>query len=74
NNCPYDAIVMVAIRDRHGNQVVDAAARKPILKATKCDLCSDQLGGPACERACPHNALKRIDLSNAKAVRQWLGQ
>ncbi|MGI9462556.1 MAG: hypothetical protein ACR2OM_01365, partial [Aestuariivirgaceae bacterium] len=34
------------------------------LTAVKCDLCSGQSGGPACKRACPHDAIDRIDLSN----------
>lgn len=61
NSCPYDNIVMVGIRDAGGNALVDPRDQKPILKATKCDLCSGQLGGPACVRACPHDALQRVD-------------
>jgi Fe-S-cluster-containing dehydrogenase component len=61
NSCPYDNIVMVGIRDVRGNAVIDPRDQKPILKATKCDLCSGQLGGPACVRACPHDALQRVD-------------
>jgi Fe-S-cluster-containing hydrogenase component 2 len=34
----------------------------PILKATKCDLCIGQLAGPACVRACAHDAVARVDL------------
>ena len=47
---------------------------KPIVKATKCDLCSDQIGGPACERACPHGALRRIDMNNLDAFARWLNR
>jgi Fe-S-cluster-containing dehydrogenase component/CRP-like cAMP-binding protein len=61
NSCPYDNIVMVGIRDVRGNALIDPRDQKPILKATKCDLCSGQLGGPACVRACPHDALQRVD-------------
>ena len=61
NACPYDNIRMVEIRDRGGRPVVDSASGRPVSKATKCDLCSQQPGGPACERACPHDALKRVD-------------
>ena len=42
--------------------------REPILKATKCDLCSEQLGGPACVRACPHDALRRVDFRDFETV------
>jgi len=45
---------------------------KPIMKATKCDLCLDQYGGPACERACPHDALKRINLNTLDEFAAWL--
>jgi len=45
---------------------------KPISKATKCDLCVEQRGGPACERACPHGALNRLNLNNLDALAQWL--
>ena len=61
NSCPYDNIRMTPIRDMGGNPVLDPEMQKPIMKATKCDLCASQLGGPACERACPHDALHRTD-------------
>ena len=72
NSCPYDNIRMVHIRDPRGNPIVDTASGQPIEKATKCDLCSEQLGGPACQNACPHDALVRIDLSNADEVSRWV--
>lgn len=68
NSCPYDNIQMVEIRDTQGRKINDPTSGTPILKATKCDLCSSQYGGPACVRACPHGALKRIDFSNS----DWL--
>ncbi len=61
NSCPYHNIVMVGIRDPRGQPLIDPRDQKPIQKATKCDLCSSQLGGPACVRACPHDALRRVD-------------
>ena len=61
NSCPYENISLVQISDQKGTPVVDEATHRPIMKATKCDLCSDQLGGPACVRACPHDALRRMD-------------
>ena len=71
NNCPYEAIRMVEIREEDGAFMVDKDM-KPIVKATKCDLCSDQLGGPACERSCPHGALKRMDMNNLDSFAKWL--
>jgi Fe-S-cluster-containing dehydrogenase component/CRP-like cAMP-binding protein len=71
NNCPYDAIRMVEIRDANGEFMVDQEM-KPIAKATKCDLCVENRGGPACERACPHGALSRLNLNNLDALSKWL--
>jgi Fe-S-cluster-containing dehydrogenase component/CRP-like cAMP-binding protein len=71
NNCPYDAIRMVEIRDTNGEFMVDQEM-KPIAKATKCDLCVENPGGPACERACPHGALSRLNLNNLDALSKWL--
>lgn len=68
NSCPYDNIQMVEIRDSQGRKVNDPASGTPIVKATKCDLCSSQYGGAACVRACPHGALQRIDFNNS----DWL--
>ena len=61
NSCPYDNIRMVEIADLEGHPVVDPESQRPILKATKCDLCATNPGGPACVRACPHDALRRVD-------------
>ena len=60
-SCPYDNIRLVEIRNETGERLVDEATHTPILKATKCDLCSSNPGGPACVRACPHDALRRVD-------------
>ena len=61
NSCPYQNISLVQISDAKGNGLVDDQTHRPIMKATKCDLCSDQIGGPACVRACAHDALQRVD-------------
>ncbi|MBM3876817.1 MAG: cyclic nucleotide-binding domain-containing protein [Verrucomicrobia bacterium] len=71
NQCPYEAIRMVDVRDGDGNFILDEAMR-PIIKATKCDLCVEQYGGPACERACPHSALVRMNMNNLDAFARWL--
>lgn len=70
--CPYQNIRMVETRNVAGEPLIDAATQQPIVKATKCDLCVGQLGGPACQRACPHDALVRIDLSDVSAVTTWI--
>jgi len=61
NSCPYSNIRMVSIRDEEGQHILDPQNHKPIIKATKCDLCADQITGPACAFACPHDALNRVD-------------
>ena len=74
NSCPYENIQMVEVRDSRGDPYVDHQTRQPIMKATKCDFCVDQIGGPACVRACPHDALARVHLQNPGAVDQWLNR
>ncbi len=73
NNCPYHAIRMVEIRDRQGNLQIDSR-NQPIVQATKCDLCVDQIGGPACQRACPHDALQRIDLRSLVSLGEMVNR
>lgn len=63
-NCPYDAIRMVEVRDRSGNLIRDEKNQLPIQQATKCDLCVEQRIGPACQNACPHDALYRVNMSD----------
>jgi Fe-S-cluster-containing dehydrogenase component/CRP-like cAMP-binding protein len=74
NSCPYDNISMVEIRDAAGDFIVDSATNQPIVKATKCDLCYEQLGGPACQRACPHDALIRIDMRDRETLAKWVNR
>lgn len=72
NSCPYSNIQMVQIRDHSGAVILDQNTGFPIVKATKCDLCGDQLGGPACQRACPHDALVRMDMTDHQALLRWV--
>ena len=74
NNCPYDNIRMVEVRDAEGRFIFDEITGQPVVKSTKCDLCVDQIGGPACQRACPHDALARVDLSDTAALAKWMGR
>jgi len=71
NNCPYEAIRMVEIRDESGAFLTDKELN-PIIKATKCDLCVEQVGGPSCQRACPHGALARLNLNEIDVFANWL--
>lgn len=72
NNCPYDNIRMVEVRDAEGRFIFDEITGQPVTKSTKCDLCVDQIGGPACQRACPHDALVRMDMSDTASLAKWL--
>lgn len=71
-SCPYDNIRMVQARDHEGEFIRDKITHKPITKASKCDLCVDQLGGPACERACPHDALTRVSIRDLPQLVKWM--
>jgi Fe-S-cluster-containing dehydrogenase component/CRP-like cAMP-binding protein len=73
-SCPYEAIRMVEIREPGGAFLVDEATQQPIVKATKCDFCSGQLTGPACQNACPHDALLRVDMAELAGLTKWLGR
>ncbi len=70
-SCPYENIRMMPTTDRHGRQQVDRQGL-PILQATKCDLCQSRGGRPACQSACPHDALVRMDMSDLKGISRWL--
>jgi Fe-S-cluster-containing dehydrogenase component/CRP-like cAMP-binding protein len=74
NSCPYNNIRMVEIHDKNNQVLIDESTQKPLLKATKCDLCVEQNTGPACEQACSHKALKRINFSNRDQVWQWFSK
>lgn len=71
NSCPYDNIRMVPIRDEEGKLLTDDKAI-PIVKATKCDMCNTSPGGPACVRACSHDALTRVDVKDVGELADWL--
>ena len=72
NSCPYSNIRMVEIRDQRGQPVLDSDTNQPIVKATKCDLCFNTPGGPACQRACPHDALIRMDMQDSVSLLKWI--
>lgn len=69
--CPYNNInimeVMVDDTDEQGNKT-----QKISKKAMKCDLCVNVSGTPACQNACPHEALLRVDMLNMSAIMGWI--
>ena len=74
NSCPYDNIQMVTARSPDGRPYYDRATNQPIQKAAKCDLCSNQITGPACANACPHDALVRMDMRDVDHLSGWLNR
>jgi Fe-S-cluster-containing dehydrogenase component/CRP-like cAMP-binding protein len=74
NNCSYNAIRMVEIRDETGRFVVDSKSGRPLQQATKCDLCVEQPAGPACQSACPHDALIRMDMRNVVSLENYFNR
>jgi Fe-S-cluster-containing dehydrogenase component/CRP-like cAMP-binding protein len=67
--CPYGNIRMVEVLRPDGSPRLDPETGQVARKATKCDLCAGSPGGPACVRACPHDALERVDLGDRPALR-----
>jgi len=72
NSCPYENIRMVEVRSNDGDYIRDNETQKPIVKATKCDLCAEQIGGPSCQNACPHGALVRLDMKSPENLMDWI--
>ncbi len=64
NSCPYGNIRMEPAHTPTNRPIVDESGQA-VLKAIKCDLCYGQKNGPACHRACPHDALTRVDIGSA---------
>ena len=75
SNCPYDAItlrydppkrpnllswILFGAGSGPGGTGLKAPGEDNRKKATKCDACRDQKGGPACVRACPTGAAIRL--------------
>lgn len=61
--CPWGTVQMAP-------RSAEARRRLPLASATvavKCDACRDLPGGPACVRACPVDAIARVDPSAAMA-------
>lgn len=72
NSCPYENIRMVEARNSEGDFIRDDATNMPIVKATKCDLCAEQIGGPSCQNACPHDALVRMEMQTPDSLLNWI--
>jgi len=73
-SCPYENIVMREVLTDDGQVLLDEQNGSPILKASKCDLCIHHGSIPACEQACPHDALKRLDMGNIASFTDWFNR
>ena len=58
--CPFGAIALLPV-SRNGEAVYQQDSDQPQIVASKCDLCMNIEGGPACVRACPNQALRLVD-------------
>jgi electron transport protein HydN len=74
--CPFGAIEFAPL-SRDGVLIYQAAAkssgaknRTAIYRATKCDLCSDRIDGPACASNCPEKALVLVNAAAATQRRR----
>ena len=72
DSCPYGNIRMVDLRGGDGRPLVDEASGAVVRKASSCDLCGEQPAGPACQTACPYDALIRVDVGDSDAIRAWM--
>jgi len=72
-SCPYENIVMREVFNEKGEALLDEKGT-PLLKASKCDLCMQHGSVPACEQACPHDALKRLDMGDIPSFVDWFNR
>ena len=57
--CPFGAISLLPF-SQNGRPVVQIGTDEPKITASKCDLCAEIEGGPACVRVCPNQALRLV--------------
>ena len=74
DSCPYGNIRMLALRGADGQPLLDEASGCEVRKASSCDLCSEQRSGPACQTACPYDALIRVDIGDQVAIQRWMAK
>lgn len=67
-SCPYGNIRMVEARTPDGQFMRSAKTDNIVNKATKCDMCIGSPSGPACEQACSHGALKRVNMRERESI------
>jgi electron transport protein HydN len=63
--CPFGAVSLLPYF-LNGVQVPQADAAEGKVAASKCDLCFEDTAGPACVRACPHEALRLTDVDEER--------
>ena len=59
--CPFGAISILPLSN-DGKPLLQKD-KEVVKAASKCDLCKNIEGGPACVRVCPNEALHLVDLN-----------
>ena len=69
--CPYDHIEMVPrpTDPGSGNRSDGSQPTASATHASKCDGCVGRRGGPACVEACGYDAIRRVDVSDPRAMK-----
>ncbi len=63
--CPFGAVSLLPYFVG-GQRVTQADSEEGKVAASKCDLCFEDLEGPACVRACPNQALQVTDVNEER--------
>ena len=71
-SCHYNSIRITEIRDKKNELIYYESMDEVVKKATKCDLCESIEGGPQCVRACPYDAISKINMNDKKSIKNIL--
>ena len=66
--CPFGAVVLLPYF-LNGRQVQQPEGQGGKVAASKCDLCFEDSQGPACVRNCPNEALRLVDVSAERKLK-----
>lgn len=67
--CPFGAISILPVH-KNGKPVAQVGTEEPKKAASKCDLCAEIEGGPACVRVCPNQALRLVKPDEEREYKQ----
>ncbi|MDR3205345.1 MAG: 4Fe-4S dicluster domain-containing protein [Deltaproteobacteria bacterium] len=60
--CPFGAVTLLPYYNKR-KPVKQSGSNEDKVAASKCDLCFEEVDGPACVRACPNEALRVSDIN-----------